>query len=92
MTLLPAIFARRMAAIGQGGEATAFGLWSFVGKLSLALAAVTLLPTLEWQGFRPGAAAPPAALTTLTLLYALLPCALKLAAIGLLARTPIPKD
>jgi GPH family glycoside/pentoside/hexuronide:cation symporter len=92
MTLLPAIFARRMAAIGQGGEATAFGLWSFVGKLSLALAAVTLLPILDWQGFRPGEPAPSAALSTLTILYALFPCALKLAAIALLARTSIPED
>ncbi len=92
MTLLPAIFARRMAAIGRGGEATAFGLWSFVGKLSLALAAVTLLPALELQGFQRGVPAPATALTALTILYAILPCALKLAAIGLLARTRIPED
>jgi GPH family glycoside/pentoside/hexuronide:cation symporter len=92
MTLLPAIFARRMAAIGQGGEASAFGLWSFVGKLSLALAAVTLLPLLEWQVFVPGEPAPASALTTLSLLYAILPCALKLAAIGLLARTHLMED
>jgi glycoside/pentoside/hexuronide:cation symporter, GPH family len=92
MTLLPAIFARRLAAIGKGGESAAFGLWSFVSKLSLALAAATLLPTLQWQGFRPGATNTAQALNTLTLLYALLPCALKCTAIALLARTPIPKD
>jgi glycoside/pentoside/hexuronide:cation symporter, GPH family len=91
-TLLPAIFARRMATIGQGGEASAFGLWSFVSKLSLALAAFTLLPILEWQGFVPGQPAPERALTTLSLLYAVLPCALKLAAIGLLARTRNVED
>ncbi|MGL5010255.1 MAG: MFS transporter, partial [Paracoccaceae bacterium] len=90
MTLLPAIFARRMAAIGQGGEASAFGLWAFMTKLSLALAA-TLLAVLEASGFQPGPDNPPSALLTLSILYALLPCALKLAAITLLARTEIPE-
>jgi glycoside/pentoside/hexuronide:cation symporter, GPH family len=92
LTLLPAIFARRLAAIGKGGESAAFGLWSFVSKLSLALAAATLLPALQWQGFQPGAPNAATALTTLTILYALVPCALKCLAIALLARTPIPKD
>jgi GPH family glycoside/pentoside/hexuronide:cation symporter len=91
MTLLPAIFARRMAAIGKGGEAAAFGLWSFVSKLSLAIAAATLLPALEASGFTATGPSPPAALALLTTLYALLPCALKLVAITLLARTPIPE-
>ncbi len=89
MTLLPAIFARRMSAIGQGGAASAFGLWAFVTKASLALAAVTLLPILQISGFRTGAVNPPAALVTLSILYAVLPCILKLAAILLLARTDI---
>ena len=91
MTLLPAIFARRMAAIGKGGEASAFGLWSFVSKLSLALAAATLLPALESAGFTATGPSPAAALSLLTVLYALLPCALKCAAITLLALTPIPE-
>jgi len=91
MVLLPAIFARRMAGLAQGGEAAAFGLWSFVSKASLALAAVTLLPGLQAMGFVPGAANDDAALWGLTVLYALLPCALKLLAIGLLAVTPVPE-
>lgn len=92
LTLLPAIFARRLAAITpDGGEAAAFGLWAFVSKLSLAIAAATLLPILDAQGFVPGAANPPEALTTLTILYALVPCALKLLAITLLAVTRIPE-
>jgi GPH family glycoside/pentoside/hexuronide:cation symporter len=85
-TLLPAIFARRLAALGPG-EAAAFGLWAFVSKLSLALAAVTLLPALQLAGFTPTGANPPAALSLLTLLYAGLPLALKALAIALLART-----
>jgi len=91
LTLLPAIFARRLSQIGQGGEGAAFGLWSFVSKLSLALAAATLLPALDWAGFIPGTENGTDALFTLSLLYAALPCALKLMAISLLARTAIPE-
>ena len=91
LTLLPALFARRLATIAKGGEAAAFGLWSFVSKLSLALAAATLLPTLDAAGFVPGAVNDASALFTLSLLYAALPCALKLLAIALLATTKIPE-
>ena len=89
LTLLPAMFARRMAAIapnaGQG-----FGLWSLVSKFTLALAAAVLLPLLEWTGFRAGSEAQPeAALTMLTVLYALVPSLLKLVAIALLAATQL---
>jgi glycoside/pentoside/hexuronide:cation symporter, GPH family len=86
LTLLPAIFARRLAETGTP-EAAAFGLWSFVSKLSLALAALTILPGLEAAGFRPGATNSATALWTLTLIYAGLPCVLKVIAIALLART-----
>ncbi len=89
LTLLPAIFAQRLAQTGTP-EAAAFGLWSFVSKLSLALAALTILPALDAVGFRPGAANSDAALRTLTLIYAALPCVLKLIAITLLARTRLP--
>jgi len=91
MVLLPALFARRLGQIGQGGEAAAFGLWSFVSKLSLALAAATLLPALQAAGFTPGAANAPNALFALSVLYALVPCALKVLAIALLAVTRIPE-
>ena len=43
LTLLPAIFATRLASLGSG-EAAAFSLWSFMSKLSLALVAVTPCP------------------------------------------------
>ena len=92
LTLLPAIFARRLAHLGQGGEAAAFGLWSFVSKLSLALAAATLLPALGAAGFVSGADNTEAALRTLSLLYAALPCGLKILAIALLAATPITES
>lgn len=90
MTLLPAIFARHLAGTG-GNEATGFGLWSFASKLSLALAAALLLPLLQAGGFTPGADNAEPALRLLTLLYAVLPCGLKLFAIALLTRIPLPE-
>ena len=89
LTLLPALFARRMAAISPNGG-QGFGLWALVNKFTLAFAAALLLPILEAQGFASGAPDNPAdALTTLSVLYALVPCALKLVAIGLLLATPL---
>ncbi|MEM6824961.1 MAG: MFS transporter [Pseudomonadota bacterium] len=91
MTLLPAIFARRMSVIApEAGQA--FGLWSFVSKFTLAFAAVTLLPLLDATGFQSGGENSGTALMTLTLLYALVPCILKLVAIALLAATPLKED
>ncbi|RGP36209.1 sugar:cation symporter [Pseudotabrizicola alkalilacus] len=86
LTLLPALFARRLASLGRG-EGAGFGLWSFVSKLSLALAAATLLPALQAAGFTPGTTNTADALFALSLLYAALPCALKLLAMALLATT-----
>lgn len=91
MVLLPALFARRLGQLGQGGEGAAFGLWSFVSKLSLALAAATLLPALQAAGFTPGVENTTSALFALSAFYALVPCALKVLAIALLAATKVPE-
>ena len=89
LTLLPAIFASRMARISPSAS-EGFGLWSFVSKLTLAFAAVSLLPMLESAGFQSGSQDnPPEALALLTLLYAAVPCGLKLIAIALLAVTDL---
>jgi GPH family glycoside/pentoside/hexuronide:cation symporter len=53
---------------------------------------VTLLPLLQASGFSSGATNPVEALTMLSVLYALVPCVLKLIAIGLLAATQIPES
>ena len=84
LTLLPALFARRMEVIAPGA-AQAFGLWSFVSKFTLAIAAVSLLPLLQSSGFRAGTDNDVQALWTLSLLYGAVPCLLKLVAISLLA-------
>lgn len=89
MVLLPAIFARRLAHLGN--EGAGFGLWSFVSKLSLAIAAATLLPTLQWAGFTSGGANSPQVLTVLSLLYAAVPCGLKAIALVLLTFIPFEK-
>jgi glycoside/pentoside/hexuronide:cation symporter, GPH family len=91
LTLMPALFARRMATISPNGG-QGFGLWSLVTKLSLAFAAVALLPLLEASGFRSGGDNPEAALRTLTYLYALVPCVLKLLAIALLVAIPLEEE
>ncbi|TCP39725.1 MFS transporter [Rhodovulum marinum] len=91
MTLLPAIFAGRMAHVAPNAG-QAFGLWSFVSKFTLAFAAVTLLPLLDLAGFAAGADNPPAALAMLGVLYALVPCALKLLAVALLVATPLTRE
>ena len=90
LTLLPALFARRMAVIAPQAAA-GFGLWSFVSKFALAFAAVTLLPVLDRAGFT-GPDSPEAALSLLSILYALIPCALKLIAIALLLATPVTEE
>ncbi len=87
--LLPALFARRMEQIAPEAAA-GFGLWAFVSKLTLAFAAVVLLPALDAAGFQSGAQSPAAALDLLTYLYALVPCVLKLGAMAVLATTPLP--
>jgi len=85
MTLLPALFARRMAEIAPNA-AEGFGLWAFVSKFTLALAAVAVLPALEAGGFEAGAQNDAGALWLLALFYGGLPCLLKFGAIALLLR------
>ena len=88
LTLLPALFARRLATIAPSG-ADGFGLWSFVTKLTLAFAAIALFPALEAAGLQTGGDSPEAAMTLLTWLYAGLPLGLKLGALALIAIAPI---
>ena len=89
--LLPALFSRRLEQVAPEAAA-GFGLWAFVSKLTLAFAAVVLLPMLEGAGFVSGGENPPEALELLTGLYALVPCVLKLGAMAVLATTPLPED
>lgn len=81
LALPGALLAGVIAAEGDSGrhEGAYFGWWNFATKLNLALAAGLALPLLDWWGYTPGTRSDDG-LHTLGLAYAVLPCALKLAA------------
>jgi Na+/melibiose symporter-like transporter len=60
-----------------------FGWWSMAGKLNLALAAGVALPLVQVLGYAPGAR-DAGGLLALALVYAVVPCLVKLAALALL--------
>ncbi|HXE40008.1 MAG TPA: MFS transporter [Azonexus sp.] len=79
---LPAAIAADLGErLGQAGAC--FGVWNFIAKLNLALAAGLSLPLLGALGYVPGGAA---GLPALTFAYALLPLAFKALAAFLLWR------
>ncbi|MDB9878048.1 MFS transporter [Amylibacter sp.] len=84
MTILPAVFARRIDHIGMNAG-QAFGVWSFCAKFTLAASAAFVLPALDWVGFSTIETNTAKALWALTLLYAGLPCILKLGAVMMLS-------
>jgi len=90
MTLLPAIFSKRLAVSGVE-PSTAFGAWSFVSKLTLAFSALVVFPILDSSGLVSGVTQTPEVLTTLTLLYGGLPILLKLVALTLLVTVQLPR-
>ena len=67
----------------QGQAGACFGVWNFVAKLNLALAAGLALPLLGQLGYVPGGTD---GLPALTFAYALLPLAFKAIAAALLWR------
>ncbi len=90
LALPSALLAGVIHAAGHGGEREGayFGLWSWITKLNLALAAGIALPLLQWLGYVPGAA-DAAGTQALVLAYAVLPCVLKACAALLLWRAPL---
>ncbi len=79
MTLTPAMLASRI----KGGGGQVFSLWTFLQKTALAAAAGATLPLLALAGYEPGTTGPEG-LAALAAGYALVPCALKLAALPVL--------
>jgi GPH family glycoside/pentoside/hexuronide:cation symporter len=78
------------AASGEQRSGTYFAAWGLATKLALALAVGIAFPVLDLAGFKAeGGPQTATALTTLSLLYAALPVALKLAAIALMWRFPV---
>jgi Na+/melibiose symporter-like transporter len=66
-----------------------FGLWTFVTKANLAVAAGVALPLVSALGYAPGKATGAAGLAVV---YCLIPCALKLVAAAILAAAPLDSD
>lgn len=81
MTLTPAMLAARIES--DGGRV--FALWTVLQKSALALGAGITLPTLALAGFDPAGTVDASGREALLVAYALVPCALKLFAIGALA-------
>lgn len=88
LALPPALLAGVIAKAGHGArrEAAYFGVWNWGVQLTLALAAGIALPLLGWFGYVPGQQGGTGALAGA---YALLPCAMKLAAAAMLWRAPL---
>lgn len=85
LTLPPSILAGHIHTHGnQHCSGTHYAGLAFIAKASLALASVIALPLLDMAGFRPQQTNSAAALTMLSITYALIPCILKLGAAGLL--------
>lgn len=83
LALPPALLADIIPAGQRDSTAAYFGLWSLLAKLALALAGLAL-PLLAWVGYQPGSPAG----WNLALVYAGLPCLLKLLAARLLTSLP----
>jgi len=81
LTIPSALLVGVIADAGDSGRAEGayFGWWNFATKLNLALAAGLTLPLLELMGYTPGTLQPQA-LTALTIVYCLVPIAIKLVA------------
>jgi glycoside/pentoside/hexuronide:cation symporter, GPH family len=88
LAMPPALLAMIIANNKADGEATYFGLWNLVTKLNLAVAAGLGLPLLQWLGYQPQATVAKSTLA-LSLVYAALPCALKLIAGTALLLAPL---
>jgi glycoside/pentoside/hexuronide:cation symporter, GPH family len=83
LALPPALLADTIAkANGQSRTGSYFGIWAFVTKANLALAAGLALPIVSALGYQVGKTE--SNLNALTYAYTLFPCALKLCALVLL--------
>lgn len=84
LALPPALLADVIPPADRGITAAYFGFWSFLAKLALAFAGLAL-PLLAWLDYVPGQAAA----WNLALVYAGLPCVLKLLAATVLSFFPL---
>jgi GPH family glycoside/pentoside/hexuronide:cation symporter len=76
----------------QNTTATQFSLLTLLTKAALAIASAIAFPLLDAAGFAPATANSPSALLSLSLAYALIPCAIKLLAAYLMYRFFIQRE
>ena len=90
LALPPALLAAVIGRAGHSGkrEGAYFGAWNWATKMNLALAAGITLPLLARLGYVPGTSSADG-MAALGVVYALLPCGLKLAAAAVLWRAPL---
>jgi len=90
LAMPPALLASVIAANGDAGknEGAYFGVWNFVIKLNLAGAAGIALPLLAALGYQPGVKNS----LSLVLVYAALPCVMKLFTGIVLLLAPLPEN
>jgi glycoside/pentoside/hexuronide:cation symporter, GPH family len=81
LALPPAMLADAIPPDQRSSTGLYFGVWALIAKFSLALAAGASLPLLGWIGYVPGQ---PETAGALSLLYAVLPVAIKLMAVAVL--------
>ena len=74
---------------GERREGQYIGLWSISKKFAAAVGIGLGLSLLGMAGYTPNAEQPAGVQMTLRVLYALVPCGLKLVAVALLLATPI---
>jgi Na+/melibiose symporter-like transporter len=90
LAMPPALLASVITWRGDAGrlDGAYFGVWNFATKLNLAAAAGLALPLLSFSGYEPGMQGS----LTLMLVYAALPCAMKLLCGVVLWFAPIPDN
>lgn len=90
MVLLPTMLANVLSG-HERFSASAFAVWQAISKGALALAAGIVLPYLASHGYDPTTSNDTHATDALMFTYALLPCAIKVLALGCLMLSPLEK-
>ena len=88
MSIIPSLLADALGKENQQGG-VAFGIWSFISKFTLALAAGISLPLISFMGYSQNTLNNPEALNALSFGYTILPCLFKSFALILLFLSPI---
>ena len=90
-SIIPDVVDYDELANGERREGVFYGMWTFLQKLGLGLAAVVSGAVLQWTGYVPEVAQTPLALHGIRLLIGPIPALFFVAGILVLARYPIDR-